>query len=364
MKINRDNYEQYFLDHTEGSLSQEMERELALFLEANADLKLVLEGFDTSPIPSSEIKNDDLRNRLKKNIHPTLHIDEAHVDEWLIREAEGLLSEAETLELNEFITLNPAFEYDRKLTGLARMEPDLSIIFPGKSLLKKKGAIIPVKRLVWVIPAAAALILIFIGIKILNNPESANNQNVIQQTVQPVAKVQAPVFSEPIKKAEMKEKGTPAQRDSSPEGLQPRGTPAPVPPLPVTSRSSTFRMEPSIPLALVSSFWHETTTSSMITYKYSEQEVLNQKDKSLLAKVFGNMAGNALNALRSKSGVEKVREADLNIWSIAEAGVKGFNTVSDRDLELMVRRDQEGRIKSFALVEQDHLLLSRNRDNN
>ena len=39
MKITQDNYEQYFLDHAEGTLSPEMEKELSDFLEANPDLK-------------------------------------------------------------------------------------------------------------------------------------------------------------------------------------------------------------------------------------------------------------------------------------------------------------------------------------
>ena len=91
---------------------------------------------------------------------------------------------------------------------------------------------------------------------------------------------------------------------------------------------------------------------------------VEEKRTPLVAKVFGNMVIQARDALRGNSSIEKIRETDVNFWSIAEAGVKGFNTISDRDLELMVRRDENGKIKSYALVEQDRLLITRNLDNN
>ena len=50
MKINRDNYEAYFLDYHEGHLSLEMVRELHLFIEQNPDLKNSITDFEIIPL--------------------------------------------------------------------------------------------------------------------------------------------------------------------------------------------------------------------------------------------------------------------------------------------------------------------------
>jgi hypothetical protein len=89
-----------------------------------------------------------------------------------------------------------------------------------------------------------------------------------------------------------------------------------------------------------------------------------KNENPILGKVFGNMVLKARNAFRSNSNFDKIGNPELNIWSIAEAGVKGFNTISDRDIELMVRRDEDGKIKSYALVEEDRLLLSKSLEKN
>ena len=89
-----------------------------------------------------------------------------------------------------------------------------------------------------------------------------------------------------------------------------------------------------------------------------------KEEKKLLAKIFGNLVVNARDVFRNNPNLDKIGNTDINLWSIAEAGVKGFNTISDRDLELMVRRDEDGNIKSYALVEEDRLLLTRSLENN
>jgi hypothetical protein len=368
MKITRDNYEQYFLDHAEGTLSQEMEKELALFLELNPDLKPVLEDFDASPLPPVEIKNDRLKDRLKKNIRPTLHIDEAHVDEWLIRETEGLLSETESAELKEFIGLNPAFSYDQKLYHLTKIKPDSDITFPRKNQLKKKVPVVLFTRMAWAISAAAAVILLFIGIRFFNVPENNTAPQEIHSGITMIPQVNkeikqsvAGLPDEPGEEHVLK--GTPAQKDSSPEGLQPEGTPALT--LPPSQRPESFRMQPSEAVAINLSNPVESPEPVLYAYAPTPVELSEEKkESSTISKVFGNMVVKTRDAVRSKSNFNKIRETDINFWTIAEAGVKGFNTISDRDLELLVRRDDQGNIKSYALVEEDRLLFTRNPGNN
>ena len=158
MKITRDNYEQYFLDHAEGRLSSAMESELADFLEANPDLRYVLDSYDASPLPPDDLTNENLRRRLKKRVTPTKHIGETNIDEWLVRDLEGLLAADEEAELESFISNNPAFEYDRKLFGMTIQNPDHSIKYTGKGKLKKRGVVLSMTRIGWIATAAAAVL--------------------------------------------------------------------------------------------------------------------------------------------------------------------------------------------------------------
>jgi hypothetical protein len=367
MKINQDNYEQYFLDHVEGNLSPEMERELELFLEANPDLKPALENYDPSPLPRLEITSNHLKNRLKKNIRPTIHIDETNVDEWLSAKGEGQLSELENIELEDFIKLNPAYKYDLNLMMLSRLEPDLAVTFPGKERLKKKAAILPLTRMAWAIPAAA-VILILVGIKFLNKPEVVNNPNVTQEAVQQVAEGKQVNEPKAVAVAEIlnKEKGTPSQGTPS-QGTPSQGTPSQGTPsqgTPSQGTPSSFRITATESIALIDNNFPEDYRLLLSEKRLPEMEFIEKKQPSLLAKAFSNKVLRARNVLKKNPGVEKIRNADVNFWSIAEAGVKGFNTVTDRDLELKVRKDVEGRVKSYALVEDDHLIYSKNRVKN
>ena len=44
---------------------------------------------------------------------------------------------------------------------------------------------------------------------------------------------------------------------------------------------------------------------------------------------------------------------------MAKAGIEGYNSISDRELELLVRKDDEGKVKAYALIDEDRLILSK-----
>ena len=89
-----------------------------------------------------------------------------------------------------------------------------------------------------------------------------------------------------------------------------------------------------------------------------------KKDRSLIAKVFNNMVAQAREGLSRSTNPGKARKTDFNIWSIAKAGVSGYNSISDRELELYVRKDEDGKVKSYALVDQERLILAKELNKN
>lgn len=144
MKINRDNYEVYFLDYHEGQLSPEMVEEVLLFVEHNPGLKQVFVDFEAaiSLVSDTEVVFESKSSLKKNQVFATSRISELNYEEYLIRETEGLLDTAELVSLDEFISINPQFETDRKLYGLAHLSAENNIIFPAKESLKQK--VIPV----------------------------------------------------------------------------------------------------------------------------------------------------------------------------------------------------------------------------
>jgi hypothetical protein len=347
MEINQDNYEQFFLDHMEGNLSPEMEKELLDFLEANPDLKTVLDDFDASTLPTEELTNGQLKKRLKKNIHPTSHINEINADEWLIRRIEGLLNDPEENELTEFLSLNPAYGYDQKLYWLTKLVPDAAIGYRQKKELKKKVEYIPARRLFFLLPSAAAVILLFISIWFLNKPEVNTVRQIVASEKVPFTEIPAslpPDTKANFSNAEKQSIETPSETPSREIAV-------------------TFRLKPHSALEVVSFNQPASSQPCMAVSNIPLSFIREKRDKPLIAKVFSNMIAQAREGLRSKAKLDMVQHTDFNFWSVAKVGIDGFNGISDRELELYVRKDDAGKVKSYALLEQERLIWSKDLNN-
>lgn len=356
MKINQDNYEQYFLDFAEGSLSPEMEKELEDFLQANPDLRPLLSDLDLSPLPAAEIHNHALKQNLKKNIRPTKQINEANAEEWMIRQVEGLLDEKEEKELAEFIWLNPAYAYDQEKFRQAKLLPDLSVTYYRKEQLKKKAALLPIFRLSWLVPAAAALVLLFIGIRYLQQPAEIV-PNPDKKTV-----AEIPV-TDVSKKENLVNENLVNERQQSSETAFAMNTPAVQPVVTSVSpdtRSASFRLKPSKAGILETNNQLLTALFSDNPYTLSIVRFPEEKEKPMIAKVFNNMVAQVKDGFNSQVEQTNIDKTDFSLWGLARVGVNGYNSVADRDLELYVHRGEDGKVTSYALVEQDRLLMEKN----
>jgi hypothetical protein len=355
MKINQDNYEQYFLDHAEGSLSPEMERELEDFLQSNPDLKAVLEDYDANPLPSPEIHNEELKKRLKRDIIPTQHINGHNAEEWMISQVEGLLNDNEEAELAEFITLNPAYAYDREKFSQTRLSADLSITYSRKEQLKKKAPVLPIIRLAWLIPAAAAVILLFFGIRYLLKPDDV----IIYPAPGPVADVvKQSGPANKIPEAKTKVNRTVARVEIQSPAATSKENPSQI------NREASFRLEPTNVVAIEIALVDNLENINLFVFNVPPIQPEEQKKKSLFSKVVGNMVAQAKEGLSRQAKFENFDKSDFSLWTLARAGVNGYNSISDREIELYVHRDEEGKVTSYALIEEDRLLMEKNLEKN
>lgn len=131
------NYEAFYLDFLEGTLSEEDTVLLKAFLEKNPDLLIDEEDF-TEAIYSEESMVYAKKGELKQ---PDLSdaITRENSTHFFISETEGLLNSAKRMELDQFCTVYPEYQRERKLYGLTHASPDLSITYSKKDGLKRKN---------------------------------------------------------------------------------------------------------------------------------------------------------------------------------------------------------------------------------
>ena len=177
MKINRKNYEPYFIDLLDGTLSGEMVDELLDFLRLNPDLAEELKGLEGIKLQPEEPVKFNHSNLLKTGF------DQPEIfDETCIRSIEKDLSEKEEEEFQHYLKQNKKAEAEYHLFKATISEPDLFIEYPKKSSLKHTIKIRPY----WY--AAAAVLLLGI-VFWFNAPQ--------QEIVEPVAKAVPTLMEQP-----------------------------------------------------------------------------------------------------------------------------------------------------------------------
>lgn len=138
MKINRDNFEAYFLDYHEGQLGPEMEAEVMHFVELNPDLQTLFNEFEPIHLVADENIVFEQKSFLKKNQeHASFTVNELNYEEVMIAEIEGLLTTRDIKLLDAFTESNANAIAARKLYAHTRLQNDETIVFEAKNQLKQ-----------------------------------------------------------------------------------------------------------------------------------------------------------------------------------------------------------------------------------
>ena len=162
MRITLHNYEIYFIDYHEGRLSTNETNELMEFLAANPSLKNEFEDYKYEPLsPDLEITFSH-KSSLKKNDF----LFTSEKEEKIISYLEGDISDEDKSDIEKDIEEDALTEKAYAQFQTTILTPDPSIEFPFKSALKKK-AVANIFYTPWAGYAAAALIIILIGISSL-----------------------------------------------------------------------------------------------------------------------------------------------------------------------------------------------------
>ena len=204
MKIDRNNYEIYFLDYLEGNLKPEKEAELLAFLEEHPHLKEAFENFGQIHLTPLEVFFEK-KEELKKAVSSFDIIDESNCEHYFVAYLEGDLPGDKKQEVQDFLKIHPKYLSSFELQQRAKLVADNSIFYPGNQLRKSIFERSGVKPFYFYASAAAAVFIIFF-VYFYNNSEQATDKKII-------AEKKTPKFS--VKQQEKK-----PERDKTKTGIE------------------------------------------------------------------------------------------------------------------------------------------------
>lgn len=350
--IDRTNYEMYIVDYFDGTLDKVTAEELLRFLERNPDLQDEFEAYRSMTLSSDDSIVFENKDQLKKTlIKSTKNITEENYEEFFIGHTEGILTDAEKSELDHFITLNPHLQKELTAFEKTRLTADLSIRYPAKADLKKKIALSPfTQRMVISFSAAAALLVIFISIYTLRIVDHrVLNSNDIAATGQ-AEKVRTAVvdeISDTQINAQQRKLTHNALPDNNKTALAQREPYKPI------DQAVTIELEQlnesQADLAAAGTPENRTEYSEIYNYQkvIADSRIQVEKDQS----GFLGFAARGMKKIR-KAGGEADPDGDtgkFSLWDIAYLGVAGYNRITNSNLSLDHRTDNNGKLTNFAL---------------
>lgn len=191
ININRNNYEEYFLDFLDGQLSPSEENIVWIFLTENPDLKAELELIKNEiSITNQAVYNQ--KDELKKSIFLN-RLTSTNFDELCIARLEGDLTEKEKIHFDDFILQNPSRKKDYQLYELTKITSDTEVQFNSKRILKKQEKKTLVRFSNFTLISIAASVLFLIALFLFAPQENELNHHLIVKEDVNDEKVQKPI---------------------------------------------------------------------------------------------------------------------------------------------------------------------------
>jgi hypothetical protein len=116
MKINRSNYELFFLDYFDGKLSDAEQENLFVFLKHHPDLNDEFKSFELITLEEDHSIQFNDKDTLRKNsVLSASCINESNFTNFFIAWHEGDLNSEEKLAVQNFLAVNPNYRMILKL---------------------------------------------------------------------------------------------------------------------------------------------------------------------------------------------------------------------------------------------------------
>jgi hypothetical protein len=330
-RININNYEQFFLDFTEGNLNESLQIELREFLKNNPELGQELLDFDP-----------ELRFPLTEEIFDSKNILKIQdTDYSLIALLENDLKEDEQEKMKEAILYDPSLQKEWNLYSKTKLKADVQTVFHDKRSLKKKETKIvqlfkPALQL-----AAGLALLIALNFLFRQEETTGFSQGIARRGNSHIAgkelssKSIAVVQTNDEIKNTVKKAGKIISPVENPEiNFSPIAKVYPV---------EQENIDPQIFNARQT----ETLFSKDLLASNTEKEDLETgQEKDYLT--FGNFIKDRFRkAVTDEDEIEKKKKFD--VWDMVNAAAKGYEALTDKRIDINKDIDENGEVSAFAV---------------
>ncbi|MGH2553199.1 MAG: hypothetical protein ACRDEB_05745, partial [Chitinophagaceae bacterium] len=179
MKINRHNYEEFFILYLDNELNNDDRIMVEEFVLLHPDLKEELDLLLQYKIsPDTEIKFRGKEDLLKANGETPVTL--TNYEEWFLLYADQELNPAQRKTVENFIAKNPTLQKELALFQQSKLQPEL-VIYANKETLYRKEEKVRAISFQWRRIAAAVLLLLALSITtvlVINKRRSGKDEVV------------------------------------------------------------------------------------------------------------------------------------------------------------------------------------------
>ena len=160
MLVNRDNYEMYVLDFLDGKLSGKEKEIFGRFLRDNPDIMEEIMNIEQIKLVPENIRYTEKDILKKATGKENVKIKKTKFQHNSIAYFEGDLSSSEMKEFEAYLSKYPGKRSDFESFGKVYLKPDINIVFPSKSKLRRLSIRQQRYRVISYISGAAAILII------------------------------------------------------------------------------------------------------------------------------------------------------------------------------------------------------------
>lgn len=184
MKLDRNNYEEFFLLYVDNELTAEQRKSVEQFVQENPDLAMELDILQQTVLPADNSVVFTGKDSLLKNESSSL-INTSNYEEYLISYIDDELNPAERNAFEKFVTVHPQVKEELSIYLQTKSEPEEEIVFANKEILYRTEEKVRVISMQWWKIAVAAAVILVAGIgtfTILNKKETTGTDSSVAKT--------------------------------------------------------------------------------------------------------------------------------------------------------------------------------------
>lgn len=160
MRINRDNYELFLVNYTEGTLSADIIQEVEDYLMQNPDIKEEFDLFNSDILETSNAVFANKKN-LKGIPYDKTTAPSEYFQQLCVDYIDGELPKNEQLFFKKLIATDVKKQKELTLFAKTKLTPDFSIVYPDKNRIKRFTILTPTFKKYFSVFSAVAAIIIF-----------------------------------------------------------------------------------------------------------------------------------------------------------------------------------------------------------